>query len=58
VYGERTEQGLSEELAPGKTSFQVCLERAKNVLNLRILHSPLRNEFRIASRVTIRKRLL
>jgi hypothetical protein len=58
MNSERTEQGLSEELATGEASFEVCFECAKDVLNLWILHSPLINEFHVPSSVILRERLL
>ena len=58
MNSERTEQRLSEELAPGKSSFEVCFQRAKDVLNLWILHAALINEFHVRSSVILRERLL
>jgi hypothetical protein len=58
TYGERTEQGISEEPAPGKAILQVCFERAEDVRNLPILDAPLVNQFHVTSSVVLRKRLL
>jgi hypothetical protein len=43
-YGQRTEQGISEQPAPGKAILQVCFERAEDVLNLPIQDTPLVNK--------------
>ena len=52
------EHGLSDKPASGEAGFEACVERAKNVLHLRIRFPPLVNEFHIASRVIVRERLL
>ena|SRR5215469_4406724 len=58
MHSERTEQGVSEEPATRETTFQICFECAKNVLNLRIRHSPLSNELCVASCVIVGERML
>src|SRR5215469_1868869 len=58
MNSERAEQGLSEQSAAGEASFEVCFERAKNVLHLWILNSPLGNEFHVASCAIVSQRLL
>jgi len=58
MHSERTEKGLSEELAPGETSFEVCFERAEDVLNLWILHASLINKLHVPSFVILSHRLL
>jgi hypothetical protein len=58
MHSERTKQGLTEKPAPREAGFEICFECTKNVFNLRIWHSPLVNEFHIASCVIVRKRLL
>jgi hypothetical protein len=57
-YGQRTEQGISEQPAPGKAILQVCFERAEDVLNLPILDTPLVNKLQVTSCVVLRERPL